>query len=436
MLGSISNSHEKSMELGARAEKVLAGGVNSNFRFGAAGRFWESGHGARITDSEGREYVDYALGMGTAILGHSAPAVLEKVALAQQEIQCPAGQHAAEVELAERLVELVPSAELVRIGCTGSEMVQLALRLARAATKRSLIVKFQGHYHGWFDSIYAGTAGAPIEDRLWPGLPQSAGQLPGALADLAVLPWNDLPLLEEFFKAHGAEVAGVIMEPVGCNTSVIAPRAGYLEGVRSLCDEHGAVLIFDEVITGFRLSPSGAQGRLGVTPDLTVLGKALGAGFPIAALVGRERLMRLVADGTVMHGGTYNANAMAINAALAALDVLCAPRQQIYAQLETTADLLADGLTQLAKQHGGAMNVQRFGPVMNTTFDPPEPIVDYRSYQASDLERQKTFIRLMDEERVRITSRGTWFLSTEHGRAELDFTLNAADRALSRLGSA
>lgn len=436
MLDSIPNSVESSEALAARASRVLAGGVNSNFRIAGADRFWRSGSGSRIVDVNGCEYVDYALGMGTAILGHSPRAVLERVADAQRDIQCPAGQQIAEIQLGERLTELVPSAELVRIGCTGSEMVQLALRLARAATGRSLIVKFQGHYHGWFDSIYSGTAGAPLTGHLRPAPPQSAGQLQGALSDLAVLPWNDLSILEPFLATHGDEVAGMIMEPVCCNTSVLAPREGYLEGVRLLCDRYGIVLIFDEVITGFRLGPAGAQGRFKVTPDLTVLGKALGAGFPIAALVGRERFMRLVADGSVMHGGTYNANAMAINAALAALDILCDPEQHVYAQLESTATLLADGLAQLSKQHGGTMSVQHVGPVINTAFSAPGPITDYRTYHASDLDRQQEFLRRLEEERVRVTSRGTWFVSTAHGRTDIELTLEATGRVLERLGSA
>ena len=270
---------------------------------------------------DGNEFIDYILGMGAAALGHSPAPLLARVAAAQQDLQCPAGQQPAEVELARKIVSLVPSAQRVRVGCTGSEMVQLALRLARAATGRSLVVKFEGHYHGWFDSTFSGTTEMPAEGE-YAAPVQTPGQSPGALADLAVLPWNDLAVLETFVAAHNTEVAALIMEPVLCNTSVIVPRPGYLEGVRRLCDNQGIVLIFDEVITGFRLDPGGAQAMLGVAPDLTVMGKALGAGFPVAGLAGRASLMDLLGRGGVMHGGTYNANAMAVTAALAALDVL------------------------------------------------------------------------------------------------------------------
>ena len=420
---------QTSQDLAMRAARVMPGGANSNFRLASVTRFWASGSGSRLTDVDGNEFIDYALGMGTAILGHSPRWVLNRVAAAQGLLQCPAGQQEAEVELAERIVQLVPSAERVRIGCTGSEMVQLALRVARAATGRSLVVKFEGHYHGWLDSVFSGTTRLPAEASV-AAVAQTGGQSAAALQDLAVLPWNDLGVLERFLAERGGEVAALIMEPVLCNTSVIVPRDGFLQAARRLCDEHGVVLIFDEVITGFRLHQGGAQARLGVTPDLTVLGKALGAGFPIAALAGRVSLMGSIGDGSVMHGGTYNANAPAVAAALAALDEMADPGQQFYSRLEAVGRRLADGLAEAARQAGGTMSVAAVGPVVNTTFSPPQPIVDFRTYQASDLDRQRSFIELLEAEGVRLTSRGTWFVSSAHTEQDIDLTLAAAERAL------
>ncbi|MGH3120051.1 MAG: aspartate aminotransferase family protein [Streptosporangiaceae bacterium] len=418
-----------SPDLAVRAARVMPGGANSNFRLASATRFWASGSGSRLTDVDGNEFIDFALGMGTAILGHSPRTVLDRVAAAQGLLQCPAGQQEAEVELAERIVDLVPSAERVRIGCTGTEMVQLALRVARAVTGRSLVVKFEGHYHGWLDSVFSGTTQLPAEGSV-AAVPQTGGQSAAALADLAVLPWNDLGVLEGFLAVRGGEVAALIMEPVLCNTSVIVPRDGYLQAARELCDRHGVVLIFDEVITGFRLHQGGAQARLGVTPDLTVLGKALGAGFPIAALAGRAALMGSIGGGSVMHGGTYNANAPAVAAALAALGEMADPGQQFYSRLEAVGRRLADGLAGAARRAGGTMSVAAAGPVVNTTFSPPQPIVDFRTYQASDLDRQRSFIESLEAEGVRLTSRGTWFVSSAHTDQDIDLTLAAVDRAL------
>jgi glutamate-1-semialdehyde 2,1-aminomutase len=423
-----------SQDLAARASRVLPGGANSNFRLASAARFWASGSGSRLTDVDGNEVIDYALGMGTAILGHSPRNVLDRVSAAQQLLQCPAGQQEAEVDLAERIVELVPSAERVRIGCTGTEMVQLALRVARAVTGRSLVVKFEGHYHGWLDSIFSGTTELPAAGTV-AAVPQTAGQDAAALHDLAVLPWNDRGVLETFLASRGSEIAALIMEPVLCNTGVIVPGDGYLEAARALCDQHGIVLIFDEVITGFRLHSGGAQARLGITPDLTVLGKALGAGFPIAALAGRAELMGSIGGGpvmhSVMHGGTYNANAPAVAAAVAALEEMSG--QQFYPRLETAGRRLADGLAEAARQAGGAMVVSSAGPVVNTTFSPPQPITDFRTYQASDLDRQRSFMAALEAEGVRLTSRGTWFVSSAHTDDDIDLTLAAAARALRAL---
>jgi glutamate-1-semialdehyde 2,1-aminomutase len=395
--------------------------------------FIERAQGSHLFDVDGNVYVDYVLGMGPDILGHAPPEVVEAVSVALAEGQLFAGQHWREAELARQLTELIPSAELIRFGSSGSEMVHAALRVARAATGRAKVVKFEGHYHGWFDTILVSTSPplAEIGPREEP-VPylQTAGQPASTVADVAVLPWNDLSLVEACLGKYARETAAVIMEPILCNTSVILPRPGYLEGVRELCSHHGVVLIFDEVITGFRAGLGGAQRRLGVVPDLTVLAKALGSGFPIAALAGKAWLMERFGDGTVLHGGTYNSNVACIAAALATVRELVAENGAAYVAMEKRGLQLMDGLRAVAAETDMPLRVQGFGCAFNTTFGGPPSVDDYRSYQTSDLGRQRAFLRALQDHGVRVTSRGTWFLSTAHTDADIAQTLEAARDAL------
>ncbi|HEX2034410.1 MAG TPA: aspartate aminotransferase family protein [Chloroflexota bacterium] len=432
-------SYAESISLYDEARAFLAGGVSSNFRLGGqpAPLFFERAAGAWLYDVDGNRYVDYALGMGPNILGHAPAGVTAAVAASLSQGQLFAGQHRAELELARRLRQLVPCAELVRFGLSGSEMVQAALRLARAATGRPLVVKFEGHYHGWFDTILV-SVHPPLDQAGPPERPTrhlpSAGQSHAAAQDVAVLPWNDLQAVARLLESRGGETAALIMEPILCNTGVILPRPGYLEGVRALCDRHGVVLIFDEVITGFRAGLGGAQGRLGVTPDLAVFAKAMGGGFPIAALAGRRALMELTGNGSVLHGGTYNSNTVSVAAALAVIDELAAEGGQVYRAMEAQGLRLMEGLRELAGRAGVPLLVQGLGTVFNTAFgntgaDQPE-VSDYRSYQQTDLHRQRVFLRALQDHGVRVTARGTWFLSAAHGEAEIETTLAATGRAM------
>jgi glutamate-1-semialdehyde 2,1-aminomutase len=422
--------------LHAEACQVLAGGVNSNFRLGGqpVPLVFERGAGSRLYDVDGNAYVDYALGMGPNILGHAPEPVIRAVADSLSHGQLFAGQHPAEALLARRVQEIVPCAELVRFGVAGSEMDQAALRLARASTGRSKVVKFEGHYHGWFDTILvsvappldrAGPADAPV-----PYLP-SAGQSTVAAGDVVVLPWNNLDVVRRHLQAHGSETAALIMEPILCNTSVVVPRPGYLEGVRELCDQYGVVLIFDEVITGFRVGLSGAQGRLGVTPDLAVFAKALAGGFPIGAVAGKRKIMELMGDGSVLHGGSFNGHTASVAASLATLEELS--RDGVYERMEARGEVLMDGLRQVARQAGVAMLVQGLGTAFNTAFTEQTAVVDYRSHALCDVDRQRRFLNALQDEGVRPTSRATWFLSTAHTDADIEETLRAAERALASL---
>jgi glutamate-1-semialdehyde 2,1-aminomutase len=432
-------TYDQTVALYEEACGLLAGGVSSNFRLGTqpAPLFFERASGSRLYDVDGNSYVDYVLGMGPCILGHAPPAVTSAVGASLGDGQLYAGQHRSEIELARRFCELVPCADLLRFGSSGSEMDQAALRVARAATGRRLVVKFEGHYHGWFDTVLVGIhppldqAGTP--DPATGELPKylpSAGQTLGAVEDIAVLPWNDLGAVERFLAARGNETAALIMEPILCNTSVIVPRPGYLEGVRAQCDRYGVVLIFDEVITGFRVGLGGAQAMLGVTPDLAVYAKALGGGFAIAALAGKRSIMEQIGSGAALHGGSYNTNVPSTVAALATLDELSLDGGRAYARMAAAGERLMAGLRDRAARAGVPLLVQGLGTVFNTAFTDRPDVTDYRAYAQTDLAKQRAFLRALQDHGVRVTSRGTWFLSTAHTEADVEETLAAAEAAL------
>ncbi|MBI3980003.1 MAG: aspartate aminotransferase family protein [Chloroflexi bacterium] len=435
MLESALHTYTASIALYEEACEALAGGVSSNFRLGGqpVPLFFDRAQGSRLYDVDGNSYVDYVLGMGPIILGHAPDPVTRAVAATLSGGQLFAGQHRGEIELARRVQQLAPCAERVRFGLSGSEMVQAALRLARAATGRRVVVKFEGHYHGWFDTILVSVA-PPLDvagpaERPMPHLP-SAGQSRGAAADIAVLPWNDLEAVRRFLDAHAGETAAIIMEPINCNTCAILPRPGYLEEVRELCDRYGVVLIFDEVITGFRVGLSSAQGRLGITPDLAVFAKAIAAGFPIAAVGGKRSIMALTGSGAVLHGGTFNTNLVSTSAAIATLDELARDGGAVYRQMEARGRRLMEGLQERGRVAGVPLHVQGLPTVFNTCFTDQGAVTDYRSYQRTDLARQKQFVRALQDHGVRVTSRGTWFLSAAHTDADVDETLAAAAVAL------
>jgi glutamate-1-semialdehyde 2,1-aminomutase len=435
MTTSTHRSYAQSEQQYAAACAVLAGGVNSNFRQHGqpVPLVFERGEGPRLYDVDGNVYLDYALGMGPNILGHAPEPVVRAVADSLAGGQLFAGQHPSETLLARRVCELVPCAELVRFGVAGSEMDQAALRLARAYTGRQKVVKFEGHYHGWFDTILVSVA--PPLDQAGPEeapvahLP-SAGQSAAAAHDVVVLPWNNLEVVRAYLEAHADETAALIMEPILCNTGVIMPRPGYLEGVRHLCDRYGVVLIFDEVITGFRVGLHSAQGRLGVTPDLAVFAKSLAGGFPIGAVVGKRAIMALTADGSVLHGGSFNGHTASMAAGLATLEELS--RAGVYERMEEHGAALMAGLRRVAQQAGIPLLVQGLGTVFNTAFCDRPAVTDYRSFQrCSDGEKLRRFLHALQEHGVRPTSRGTWFLSTTHTAADVEETIRAAEAALS-----
>ena len=431
-------SYAKSTALYEKTRKHLAGGVSSNVRYASTPvpLFFERGEGARLYDVDGNVHIDYVLGNGPAILGHAPKPVIEAVARSLGLGQVYAGQHPGETALAERLCRLLPGAEVVRFATSGTEAVLMAFRLARAFTGRDKILKFEGHYHGWSDQAYisarpplneAGPADAPVPVAGSPGMP------PSVLDDVVVAGWNDLDLLAATFERNKGEIAAVIMEPIMVNGGPTLPQPGYLEGVRDLCHANGALFICDEVITGFRVGLTGAQGKFGVTADLSIYAKAVAAGFPLAMVAGRRDVMDTLLDKGVMHGGTYNGNVQSMAAALAALDVLEADDGAVYRDLDRNGTRLMQGLAALGIKYKIPMKVQGCPAIFQTFFTSGPGPRNYRESVACDRDIALAFHRALQDEGVRVNQLSKWFLSTAHDEAVIDETLAAADRAMATL---
>jgi glutamate-1-semialdehyde 2,1-aminomutase len=415
--------------------KPIPGGVNSTARATWSGwdpypLFIQSGLGSHLTDVDGNDYIDYLLGLGPMLLGHRPPRVTQAVVdFIQQRGTVFALPTAVEAELAAKVIAAVPSVEQVRLCNTGTEAVLYATRLARAFTRRPKLIRFEGMYHGFSDQVYwskhpdiakAGPDTHPTPVPQGPGLPR------GVENNLVILPWNDADALADAIKREGDQIAAVITEPVMCNTGCILPEPGYLETMRELTQRHGIVLLFDEVITGFRLGLGGAQARLGIRPDLSVFAKGLGGGFPVAACGGRADIMALVAEGKVSMAGTYSANGIAIAAANAALDELATPG--LFTKLDALSDELRLGLAKVLEDAGLPAYVVGLGPLMQVWFA-KEPIRNYR-----DAERhadQALFRKWWQGMLARgvLFHPGAYenlFVSTAHTHADIVATLAAA----------
>ena len=417
---------EGSRQLIAEASQSLPGGVNSNYRLGIAPTplVFERGEGPYLYDADGNRLIDYYLGMGPMILGHNPAPVLEAVEKQLGSGILYAGQSQIEQEAARMVCEMVPCAERVRFSCAGSEVVQAVIRLARAATQRSVIIKFEGHYHGWMDNILWSIA--PTAEEYGPeeapnAVPASAGQDLQAGLHTEVLPWNNLELLEK--RLERGDVAGVIMEPAMCNTSTVFPADGYLEGVRRACTETGTVLIFDEVITGFRVGPGGAQAHFGVTPDLATFGKAIASGFPVSCFAGRADLMELFASGGVMHGGTFNGHPACMAALVATLGELEKP--ETFAALDRQGTRLMAGIGEALDAAYIQARVEGFPQIFHVGFGVEGEVSDYRSSLQADKERYVRFTEALHYRGVRALERGAWFLSTAHTADVVDETVAA-----------
>lgn len=408
----------------------IAGGVNSNFRLNIAPTplVFERGDGPYLHDVDGNRLIDYYLGMGPMILGHRPQALCDAVVAQVEKGILFAGQTAIEAEAARLVCEMVPCAERMRFGSSGSEVDQAALRLARAATGKRKIIKFEGHYHGWFDNVLWSTA--PALDAAGPAdfpiaVAGSKGQVPESGDDLVVLPWNNLELLEK--RLAKGDIAGVIMEAAMCNAGAVHPAPGYLEGVREACTRNGVILIFDEVITGFRLAPGGAQERFGVTPDLATFGKAIANGFPVAAIAGRRDLLDLFSTGGVVHGGTYNAQPIAMAATVATLKSLT---PSLYETIDRHGTHLMEGMKDAFAKAGVKAVVTGFPGIFHVAFGLEEPARDFRDLARMNRPAYVAFTTALLHRGIRALERGAWFMSVEHDGAVVDNTLAAvADAA-------
>ncbi|MBX3087698.1 MAG: glutamate-1-semialdehyde 2,1-aminomutase [Cryobacterium sp.] len=429
----------RSAELFERACRSIPGGAGSTARLPRNG--WEpyplfiaDGKGSRITDVDGNEYIDYLLGLGPMILGHRHPEVTAAVSKAITDYgTCFGLPYEIEIEAAEKVVEAVPGIEQVRFTNSGSEAVGTAVRLARATTGRRLLVRFEGQYHGWQDTVYwsnhvdpalAGPADHPRPVAMGPGIP---AELEGTLA---VLTWNDPESFVRLMAERGDEVAAVITEPAVFNTGCILPEPGYLELLRSETKKYGAMLIFDEVITGFRFNRGGAQAHFGVMPDLTTLAKGLGGGFPVAAIGGTKEAMRLIAEGKYSHSGTYNANMIQCAAVSATMDVLAEPG--LYERQRALGNRLAEGLKSIADENGVDAYVEGLGTVFQLWFA-NHPIRNWR--EAEQYANEAAFTRWFQEMALRGVlfhplQFENLFVSLVHDDQDIDLTLNAAAEAM------
>ncbi|MGD9562410.1 MAG: aspartate aminotransferase family protein [Pyrinomonadaceae bacterium] len=432
-------SYDRSRELYERACGSMAGGVSSHFRMTGSPHplFFSKGSGSRIYDVDGNEYLDFTLSQGPVILGHSHPDVIQKVCAEMNLGQLYAGQHILELELAEKLQSLIPCAELIRFSNSGSESVQAALRLARGYTGRKKYVKFEGQYHGWFDNVLisqhpaedmAGDAGFPEK------ILETQGQSTGVLDEVIVLPWNDLEAVEAAFREAGNDIAAVITEPIMCNNGCIEPLPGYLQGLRKVCEENRALLIFDEIITGFRLGLGGAQKLYGVIPDLATFGKAMASGFPISFLAGKRHVMEFIANGTVMHAGTYNSNNPSVAAAVATIAVLESGAPNLFERMRSLGLKLQEGLRRAAEASGHDVLLCGPGQITHMSFTGCGKLTNYRDCLESDGQKYSAFAKAMLDNGIRLIGRGIWYISTAHTEEDIDLAIQTATTVLASMG--
>lgn len=419
----------RSEELFDRAKAVIPGGVDSPVRaFGAVGGtplFVADAKGPTITDVDGRTYVDFVQSWGAKLFGHACPEIVEAVIAAAGHGTSYGAPTELEVKLAERIVAAMPSIEMVRLVSSGTEAAMSAVRLARGVTGRDVVLKFDGCYHGHSDSLLAKGAGSGVATF---GIPGSPGVTEGAAKDTLTVPYNDLGAVRAVFDERGDEIALVAVEPVAANMGVVPPAPGFLEGLRAVTAEHGALLLFDEVITGFRIAYGGAQSVFGIDPDLTALGKVMGGGFPCAAFGGKRELMQQLAPvGPVYQAGTLSGNPVAVAAGIAALDL--AKERDPYPGLTRTAEELTAGLSDAFGRHGIAVTINRAGSLFSVFFT-EGPVRDYAGARAADHERYARFFHHMLGRGVYLPPSGyeLWTLSTTHGPDEVAKTIEAAAR--------
>jgi glutamate-1-semialdehyde 2,1-aminomutase len=440
------NKRERSSEWYERAQQSLIEGVNSPSRGAAVYSpgpvVLDRGRGSRVWDLDGNEYIDFMMSFGALIQGHAHPQIVEVVSQTMAGGSHFAAATPAEVEAAERFRRMVPSAETVRFTNSGSEATMLALRLARAHTGRTKFLKFEGHYHGWYDPYCLNGHSHPAEQlgskENPTRFPDSEGIPASVFDDVVLASWNDLEALESILRRHGRELAAIITEPIMANMGCILPRDGFLQTVCDLAHEYGALFILDEVVTGFRYAPGGCQQHYGLTPDLSTFGKALGAGFPVGAVAGPRAILDRMRWGSnmVLHYGTFNGHRLTMRVIAANLDLLAANEGAVYKQIYAVGDAAIAGLRDGFRRSKIDAIVQGFGPMFQIYFTGRDAIHDYRDYcQYADTAKYSGFIHgLLDRGIYMTPSNGLhWIISTAHTMQDVEKLLVAADEVCSEM---
>jgi glutamate-1-semialdehyde 2,1-aminomutase len=438
-LSPIERTFLKSAELLARSRRSLAGGVSSPFRAKAPiPLFISDALGSRLTDVDGNEFIDYSLAWGPLILGHRHPKLVATLREQAERPHVYGAQHELEFELAELVQTVVPCAERLAFTSSGSEAVQIGLRLARAATGRSLILKFEGHYHGWMDSVLLSYK--PRREELETSafsepILGTKGQVQNSADNLLVIPWNDIASLREVFQEHGSQIAAVISEPVLCNSGCIEPGKGFLAQMASIAREHGALVIFDEVITGFRIAPGGAQSHYGVTPDIATLGKAMGGGLALSAIAGRQEILELMFTGGVSFGGTFNGNPLSLAAGVTTIQELVRDGGEPLRTANRTGEKLMEGIRQVGRRYELPLLVNGFGAAFAVHFSPLPQLKNYRDTLNDNGPLLAKFLMESCKEGINILPDGRFYVSTVHSEEDVEETLAAIDRVCSKLSA-
>jgi glutamate-1-semialdehyde 2,1-aminomutase len=425
---SVSKQFPESAKLFSESQKYLAGGVSSGMRAAAKPLplFFSSATGSHLADVDGNYYIDYTLAWGPLILGHSHPAIVAAVSAQLKVYQLLGAQHELEIQVAKKICELVPSAERVIFSSSGTEAVQVALRLARSFTERRKIIRFEGHYHGWMDNILPGYRPSPNLPGAKPGANGTAAE------ETLILPWNELHAVEAVLQAQGEEVAALITEPILCNTHCLMPERGYLQGLRELTERYGVVLIFDEVITGFRVSLGGAQALFGVTPDLTTMGKAVAGGFPLSVVGGRQEIMDLVAQQKVPHAGTFNGNPISLAAARATLETLEAENGAALEQVRKNGERLIQGIEKSAQAAGVPILMNGIGSCFHVAFTTRREMRNYRDTLDSDLGARDEFLLALLAAGIYLMPDGRWYVSAAHTEKDITQTLDIVQKVFAQ----
>lgn len=433
----MSERWRESKELFQRAQHSLTGGVSSPFRAKfPVTLYFKNSWGSRLKDVDNNEYIDYALAWGPLILGHQHPVITEAVHKWAGRTHGCGAQHELEYLVAEKIQHLVPCAERVAFTSSGSEAVQLALRLARAFTGKNLVLKFEGHYHGWLDSSLLSyhpklaEAGSPESPNVVLG---SRGQPHNSTENFLVARWNFVEAVEKTLCQRGKEIAAVIMEPVLCNSGCILPKAGYLESVRDLCRQHRVLLIFDEVITGFRISPGGAQSYYNTIPDIGVFGKAVAGGAPVSVVAGRKDIMDLVSSGTVAFGGTFNGNPISLACAYATLEELSRDNGALVTEMNQRAKFLMKGIKDSSVAHGLPTVVSGFGAAFAVHFRNAPDLQDYRDTLADDHALLERFLSKALEEGLYSLPDGRFYVSAVHTDDDVSKTIEVIDKVFGHM---